>query len=159
MTDVVAKDPGNLLNQALHQVALLESALEQETQALDKKAADALASAIARKLDAAQSLEQVTRDLSAALRMDGYSSDLEGVSNWIRANQPDPEINRNWSLLQEAMQRCQRMNEINGQVLQIQQQYVGQALHILRAGDASAATYDPFGQSVTEAERNSLTKA
>ena len=160
MTGAIAKDLGGLLKQALHQVALLESALEQETQALDEKMAESLAAAVARKLQIAQSLEQVTREFSAALREEGFASDAEGMADWLRAKQPpDAELVRDWGLLQDAMQRCQRMNEINGQVLQVQQQYVGQALHILRGGDAAAATYGALGQTITEIQRNTLTKA
>lgn len=138
-----------LLVQAVHEAGLLETALEQETVALSERQLDALNEAVANKLRSAESLEQLTREQNTLLDNAGFNPDAEGMQACLHVWDSQAQLQSQWEQLQAIMQRCRQLNQINGGALQLQQQQVQSALHMLRGADQSTELYDPRGQAVS----------
>lgn len=149
----------DLLQQAVRDALLLESALERETRALSSRDLDALNQAVTEKHQRAQSLERLTREQTGLLNAGGFAPDARGMDACLRAWDHEGSIRPLWGRLQDAMERCRRHNQINGGVVQAQQQQVQQALHVLRGDDLRTELYDPHGRTVASGPSRHISKA
>ena len=148
-----------LLNRAVRESLLLEAALERETRALSTRDVDALQPAVNAKHQAVQSLEAVSREQAALLQEGGFDADTAGMEACLQAWDLEGRVRPLWGRLQDSMERCRRHNQINGGLVQSQQQQVQQALHILRGEDTRTELYDPRGRTVASSASRSISQA
>jgi len=148
-----------LLTEAVREACLLESALEREITALSGRDLDALSEAVARKHQVAQTLEGLTQAQTALLRAGGFAADGSGMDACLRDWDHEGVTRPRWNRLQEVMERCRHLNQVNGGVVQIQQQQVQQAIQILRGGEARTELYDPRGRTVSDGPSRHISKA
>lgn len=149
----------DLLQEAVREACLLESALERESQALAGRDLEALNQAVSGKHQMAQSLEGLTREQTALLRAGGFDPDGPGMDRCLRTWDEEGRMRPLWDRLQEVMARCRRLNQINGGVVTMQQQQVQQAIHVLRGEDSRTELYDPRGRSISSGASRSISKA
>lgn len=148
-----------LLNTAVRESVLLETALERETRALASRDLEALHQAVATKHQTAQALEQVTREQAALLQAGGFDPDRQGMETCLRAWDHEGSARPLWGRLQDSIERCRRHNQINGAEVQTQQHQVQQALQILRGEDARTELYDPRGRTVASGASRHISQA
>lgn len=148
-----------LLAEAVREAFLLESALEREMAALSSRDVDALNEAVARKHQAAQSLERLTQAQTALLQAGGFDSDGSGMEAFLRDWDHEGVTRPRWNRLQEVMGRCRRLNQVNGGVVHTHQQQVQQAIQILRGGESRSELYDPRGRTVSDGSSRHISKA
>lgn len=148
-----------LLSTAVRESVLLESALERETRALSSRDLEALHQAVGAKHQAAQSLEQLTREQAALLQAGGFDPDRHGMEACLRAWDHEGRVRPLWGRLQDSIERCRRHNRINGAEVQTQQHQVQQALQILRGEDTRTELYDPRGRAVASGTSRHISRA
>ena len=148
-----------LLSRAVHEVALLEGALERETRALSTRELETLEQAVSAKHQAVQQLERLSREQGELLRSWGLAADLSGMETFLKNWDPETRIRPLWERLQDSAQRCRRHNEVNGGIVQTQQRGVQQAMRVLRGEDAGTELYDPRGQTVASGAPRSISHA
>lgn len=148
-----------LLRQAVREACLLEDALERETAALGSADVNALNDAVGRKHQLAQSLERLTREQTSLLLASGFDADGPGMDACLKAWDSEGGLSEDWSRLQQAMERCRRLNQINGGVVRTQQQQVAQAIQLLRGSDGPAELYGPQGRTVSDGFSRHFSKA
>ena len=148
-----------LLDQAVREACLLESALERESNALAERDLDALNQAVAEKHQVVQSLERFTREQATLLGQGGFAPDGPGMEACLRDWDTEGLMRPVWERLQDVMARCRRLNQINGGVVNMQQRQTEQAIHILRGEDGRTQLYDPRGQAVSAESSRHITKA
>ena len=136
-----------LLERAVREAHLLEVALDQETSALSNLDTDALNEAVARKHRLATSLEQVTREQGDLLLAGGFARDASGMDACLRAWDQEGIMRPLWDRLQAVMERCRRLNQVNGGVVQTHYRQVTQAIQVLRGEDPRMELYDPHGRT------------
>ncbi|MFO8003316.1 flagella synthesis protein FlgN [Thioalkalivibrio sp.] len=148
-----------LLAEAVREACLLESALEREMAALSNRDVDALNEAVARKHQAAQSLERLTQAQTGLLQAGGFDSDGSGMEACLRDWDHEGVAQPRWHRLQEVMGRCRHLNQVNGGVVHAHQQQVQQAIQILRGGESRTELYDPRGRTVSDGPSRHISKA
>lgn len=148
-----------LLNQAVREACLLESALERESNALAERDLQALNQAVAEKQQLVVSLERLTREQTQLMRTAGFDADAMGMAACLRAWDEQGLMTPLWERLQTVMGRCKRLNQINGGVVETQRQQVDQAIHILRGEDPRTELYGPSGHTVTGDASRHISKA
>ncbi len=107
---------------------LLEN-LEREREALVADDLDGFLQLTEGKKERIAALEAFDRQRLAALRQAGLGEDEAGMEALLAG---DPRADTLWRELLHVLQSCQRLNEINGRIIQARKRQVEQALSILR---------------------------
>jgi flagellar biosynthesis protein FlgN len=148
-----------LLHQAVREACLLEAALERESAALAGRDLEGLNRAVAEKHQLVQSLERITRDQTALLRSAGFGADGPGMEACLRDWDAEGLMRPAWNRLQDVMERCRRLNQINGGVVEAHRRQTEQAIHILRGEDPRTELYDPSGHTVSSGPSRHISRA
>ncbi|MDF0731941.1 flagellar protein FlgN [Pseudomonas entomophila] len=118
--------------------------LQQETVALHGRDMPLLETLLARKQSLVVLLEQQGIRRNHLLNSLGLSADRAGVQA-VAAQSPNGEIIlQQLDALTQLMDACQRTNETNGRIIQVQQHATANQIRILMGGD-SPSLYDSRG--------------
>ncbi len=107
---------------------LLEN-LEREHEALIADDLDGFLRLTEDKKERISALETFDQQRLAALRQAGVGEDEAGMEALLAG---DPRANTLWRQLLHILQSCQRLNEINGRIIQTRKRQVEQAMELLR---------------------------
>ncbi|MDH0729450.1 flagellar protein FlgN [Pseudomonas sichuanensis] len=131
--------------------------LQSETVALHGRDMPLLEQILARKQSLIILLEQQGRRRSQLLHDIGLSTDRAGVQA-LAAQSPNGEaLLQRLDALSALMDACQKANETNGQVIQIQQRATANQVSILMGGD-SPSLYDSRGTTSPMAKPRALSQ-
>lgn len=86
------------------------------------------------------SLEKIRDTQLAEMGLPGGSSGIELAAG------RDPKLAAQWSLLQQAVERARRSNEINGVLIQTRMEYNQRALDVLQVRPPKPSLYGPDGR-------------
>lgn len=111
----------------------LEKALHDERDALDRSDADALDAASARKAERLQALEA-----------------LDAERRHLAAHpDADPQVTpAGWDALVARLDTCQRLNTINGRIVESRLTHVREAIAVITGSERGAPLYGPAGKRV-----------
>lgn len=132
-----------ILDRELGVAQRLNETLDAERTALTGDSAAAVEAHAAAKIALfadMERLESERRDLCA-----GAGMELPGKAAATDA------ISTRWQSLLELMARCRAANDINGYIINVRRNQVGQLLDVLRGG--SVSTYGPNGKTFAKALR------
>jgi flagella synthesis protein FlgN len=124
----------------------LLDALESELQALNARDASSLEKIIAEKDQLVSRLNQLGHQRDQLLSSLGYTTDRQGLDACIAHYDQQQSIGKTWEELMSLVETCQRQNQVNSGIVQLNQQQVVQALQILRGEKDNADIYDPNGR-------------
>lgn len=145
--------------QAEHRTAsALLAILETEREALIHSDPEQMAKLTADKQPLVVQLEQLSRQRAAILQAEGFPSDKAGLAAYI-ANQPPQQaeqLNVIMAALKQVAAACQRHNQINGGIVNVNRQYLHRAMSILRGKDMEVTAYGPGGEYTNQIVRQPL---
>ncbi|HDY84736.1 hypothetical protein LCGC14_0473210 [marine sediment metagenome] len=132
--------------------------LKYERSALTKSDVDAMTELTVKKQPLVVHLEQLGREREAVLQMEGFSAGKDGLSAFI-ANQTDQHsriLTGMVDALKVTAKACREHNQVNGGIVNVNRQYVQQAMNILRGRDMTPSAYGPGGEYTSQVVRQPL---
>jgi len=138
--------------------AQLLGILTAERDALMRSESDTIKKMSADKQPLTVQLEQLGRQREAILKVGGFSADKEGLEAFI-ANQNDVDTHQLQNLLQQlrdTAHACRENNQINGGIVNVNRQYLYQAMSVLRGRDMNITSYGPGGEYASQIVRQPL---
>ncbi len=106
------------------------SQLEQEHLALQDLHSKDLEQIVREKQQTTEALEQQVRLHGALLSQMGLAQEKDATSRLI-ATEPSPALSKLWQDIRETAERCQKQNEINGQIIEASRQQTQRAIEVL----------------------------
>ncbi len=134
-------------------VELFAKLLDSEKALLTAGNVEGLAPLIEEKEALALRLEALARQRDHYLADNGLSSDRNGMTAWLSAHPGQMETEAAWKRTLTAAARARETNRLNGQLIQIHQQFTGQALDILTRRDSPLNLYGPDGRTAPPGDR------
>lgn len=152
--------------QQLHNILKAEQAtasklltmLKYERGALTKSDVDVMTELTTKKQPLVVTLEQLGRQREALLQTEGFSAGKEGLSAFI-ANQTEQHsriLNSMVDALKITAKACREHNQVNGGIVNVNRQYLQQAMNILRGRDIAPSAYGPGGEYTSQIVRQPL---
>lgn len=138
-------------------IQLLEI-LKAERDALIASKAETIDEMSANKQPLVIQLEKIGRQREALLQAEGFSPSKDGLEAFI-ANQNDNDVKQLNNALQQlrtTAQQCHENNQINGGIVNVNRQYLHQAMSVLRGRDTNVTSYDPGGEYTDHVVRQPL---
>lgn len=132
--------------------------LKYERGALTKSDVDAMTELTTKKQPLVVTLEQLGRQREALLQAEGFSAGKEGLSAFI-ANQTEQHsriLNNMVDELKITAKACREHNQVNGGIVNVNRQYLQQAMNILRGRDITPSAYGPGGEYTSQIVRQPL---
>jgi flagella synthesis protein FlgN len=121
--------------------------LEREKDLLSEGRTDVLAAAVEEKEKLAARLNELTRQRSRHLVDSGFTPDRRGMDAWLVRHPERGEALVVWNRTQSLAARAKELNRLNGQLVQLHLQGIGQALEILsRREEDQLDLYGPDGR-------------
>jgi len=132
-----------VLDRELGVAQQLNATLDAERAALTGTSSEAVIARAAEKIALFGDIERLERErralcADAGIELPRDGGGLDGVS-------------ARWRSLLEVMSQCHAINEINGYIINVRRNQVGQLIDVLRGG--SPATYGPNGKTFAKALR------
>jgi flagellar biosynthesis/type III secretory pathway chaperone len=132
-----------VLDRELGVAQQLNATLEAERTALTGTSSEDVVAHAAEKIALFADIERLEKERRALCTAAGVelardSGGLDGIST-------------RWRSLLEAMSRCHAANEINGYIINVRRNQIGQLIDVLRGG--APATYGPNGKTFAKALR------
>lgn len=131
--------------------------LESETQALTQRNPDALNRLIVEKQKKLLQLKELESTLKSILNTNDHAIDVEDMSRCIRELNSE-DIGRMWKEFLNQIDKLQKQNRINGNLVNLTQRYVENTLHILQGEIPEDKLYDPAGQEINNRLSRSIAK-
>lgn len=147
-----------ILQSELNTASQLSTILQQEREALKSANHEMVSQLTQKKQPLILQLEQLGRQRESILKVSGFPSGRSGLEAFI-ANQSEPEAEKLTQLvarIREVAQSCRENNVINGGVINVNRQYLGRALSILRGRDPDVSAYGPGGEYTSQVVRQPL---
>jgi len=152
--------------QQLHSVLQEEQAtaskllimLKSERDMLTKSDVDAMAEVTDKKQPLVVLLEQMGRQRETILQAEGFSAGKDGLAAFI-ANQTEQHsriLNTMVDGLKVTAKACRDNNQVNGGIVNVNRQYLQQAMNILRGRDIAPSAYGPGGEYTSQVVRQPL---
>jgi flagellar biosynthesis/type III secretory pathway chaperone len=157
--DQIARELGELIAQETHCAQRLLRRLETEQEPITRRDTDALAKIISEKEHDLTELQTLGAACARLLQTTGRSPDRSGFDDCLRACDPDGELHARAQKRDRVLGQCQRLNRINGGVLELTRRGVEQALALLHDRATDDNTYGPAGRPVGQIGSRSLAKA
>lgn len=148
----------NILQTEQTTASQLLAMLKYERSALTNSDVDAMTELTAKKQPLVVALEQLGRQQAALLQAEGFSAGREGLSAFI-ANQTEQHsriLNGMVDALKITAKDCREHNQINGGIVNVNRQYLQQAMNILRGRDITPNAYGPGGEYTSQVVRQPL---
>jgi flagellar biosynthesis/type III secretory pathway chaperone len=125
----------DLLDREIDAARLLASTLADERGALTGASTEAVQQKAAEKIQALATLERLESERRALCAESGLPMTMT----------------ERWRALMELMAGCRTANEVNGYIIRVRQNQIGQLMDVLRG--ASPITYGPQGKTFAKALR------
>lgn len=125
----------DLLDREIDAARLLSSTLAEERGALTGTSSEAVQQKAAEKIQALATLERLESERRALCADSGVAMTMT----------------ERWRALMELMAGCRTANEVNGYIIRVRQNQIGQLMDVLRG--ASPVTYGPQGKTFAKALR------
>lgn len=132
--------------------------LKYERSALTKSDVDAMTDLTAKKQPLVVTLEQLGRQRETLLQAEGFSAGKDGLAAFI-ANQTEQHsriLNSMVDGLKITAKACREHNQVNGGIVNVNRQYLQQAMNILRGRDMAPSAYGPGGEYTNQVVRQPL---
>lgn len=132
--------------------------LKQERSALTNSDVTAMTDLTAKKQPLVVALEKLGRQQAALLQAEGFSAGKEGLAAFI-ANQTEQHsriLNGMVEALKVTAKACREHNQVNGGIVNVNRQYLQQAMNILRGRDITPSAYGPGGEYTNQIVRQPL---
>ncbi len=132
--------------------------LKFERSALTKSDVDEVMDLTAKKQPLVVSLEQLGREREAVLQIEGFSAGKDGLAAFI-ANQTEQHsriLSGMVDALKVTAKACREHNQVNGGIVNVNRQYLQQAMNILRGRDMTPSAYGPGGEYTSQVVRQPL---
>ena len=136
----------------------LQQLLEQEATALHGRDMQLLEHILARKQSLIVLLEQHGRRRSQLLSSLGLSADREGVQALAAGSPNGVVLMHRLDVLTQLLDACQKSNQTNGLIIQMQQRATASQIRILMGGD-SPSLYTSRGTTSLLAKPRALSQA
>ena len=135
--------------------------LKQERAALRDRNVVQLTELLTRKTDLLAALEQSSLERSALLTQEGFSLDGEGMRAFLATRQPElsKRLAESWSQLEQQLEQCNALNEINAKIAHRSQLTATHILGILTGGSQHLELYSARGVPSDSKERQTIAKA
>jgi flagellar biosynthesis/type III secretory pathway chaperone len=125
----------DLLDREIDAARLLSSTLAEERGALTGTSPEAVQQKAAEKIQALATLERLESERRTLCAESGLAMTMT----------------ERWRALMELMAGCRTANEVNGYIIRVRQNQIGQLMDVLRG--ASPVTYGPQGKTFAKALR------
>ncbi len=158
-TDHTARELGELIAQETRCAQRLLKSLEDEQTLIVCRDTDALARITSEKERDITELQTLAKARARLLQAAGRSPDRSGVEDYLRGCDPDGTLYARTRERDRVLSRCQRLNRINGGILELTRRGVEQALALLHHRATEDGTYGPAGRPVGQTGSRSLCKA
>jgi flagella synthesis protein FlgN len=132
--------------------------LSSERSALVDSDSDVISQSVKQKQPLIYQLEQLGRQRESILQAEGFPAGKEGLEACI-ANQAPQHAQQLQSLLKqlrEVAKACRDNNQINGEIVNVNRQYLHSAMRILRGQEAQPTSYGPGGEYTNAVVRQPL---
>lgn len=160
--DELARRLGSCLRQEIDAASGLLDLLRQENAVLTDGDPAAIEEVGRSKQDALDSLEALGRQRTEMVAAAGPGIDPQDIEGLIRRCDPAGRTNlpELWEQLLELAAECQRLNMVNGAIIQSSSRFAQQALGLLRGqSPAAGLEYGPDGSTHQPLGSSSLAKA
>jgi flagella synthesis protein FlgN len=148
----------SILQSELHLSTQLSQLLQQEREALRNADLNLIQQLIQQKQPHVVQLEQLGRQREQLVKAAGFPGGKAGLEAFI-ANHSEAEAQHLSSLLaklRKVAQSCREFNQINGGIVNVNRQYLGRAISILRGRDPETSSYGPGGEYTSQVVRQPL---
>ena len=134
-------------------IELFVSLLENEKALLSKGQIDGLDPIIREKEAIASRLETCAGQRNRYLVDHGLSPDRTGMATWLAAHPDQVQAEAAWARTLALAAQAKNTNRLNGQLIQMHQQFTGQALDILTRRESPLSLYGPDGLTASPGDR------
>lgn len=134
-------------------IELFVSLLENEKALLSKGQIDGLDPIIREKEAIASRLETCAGQRNRYLVDHGLSPDRTGMATWLAAHPDQVQAEAAWARTLALAAQAKNTNRLNGQLIQMHQQFTGQALDILTRRESPLSLYGPDGRTASPGDR------
>jgi flagella synthesis protein FlgN len=140
-------------------VSALLDVLRQEYAAMANNELPALETQVNKKQELVKNIQENEQNFARQMENTGISLDQQGINTALEG--VDPRVKQKviafWDELRDLAEECQRQNEINGRVLEINKINTQRLLNILRGQmPETQTTYGPSGKTNSKSESKSL---
>lgn len=154
----VQQQMAQVLQQESEQVAALAAILESEYEVLQERDADRLAEIVTLKEGKLRELGELAEQRTSVLGQAGIGADREGFTQFLDSD-PSGALLQQWAEVEEALQRCQHQNQVNGKLLDIGKHQAEELLSVLLGRESGASKlYDRNGNTSTSFGTNGSIK-
>lgn len=137
----------------------LQMLLIQERDLLTQREQEALPALIETKNQHLDNLNTHAKERSAILTSLGFSPDANGWHKLLVSDTKLAVLEPSWQKLQDSIQECKRLNEINGKLMGRSQQTIKHLLSLIRGQTTAPELYNASGSTSSAAFSNTMAKA
>ncbi len=143
---------GGLLIKQLKLSTRLLTCLTEEYDALKARSLDQLQKLAEIKKDYLVQLEQLTQSAYEIIEKNSYSVNRTGVEAFVNECEVHgmQGIEKQWLNLGGILDKCQRQNQVNGNIIQMSRKNIRHALNIIYNEPIDHSSYGPAGQCVSK---------
>ena len=134
-------------------IAAFAKLLESEKTLLTDGTIEGVASLIEEKEALTSRLDALARQRGDYLANNGLSPDRAGMAAWLSAHPDQTEAAAAWNRTLGLATQAKETNRLNGQLIQMHQQFTGQALDILTRRESPLNLYGPDGRTASPGDR------
>lgn len=148
----------NILQAEQSTASKLLAMLKYERGMLTKSDVDAMSELTSKKQPLVVNLEQLGRQREVILQSEGFSAGKDGLAAFI-ANQTEQHsriLNSMVDTLKVTAKACREHNQVNGGIVNVNRQYLQQAMNILRGREMTPSAYGPGGEYTNQVVRQPL---
>jgi flagella synthesis protein FlgN len=132
----------------------LETAMLEETHAIETRDTDSLLRILASKKDLVAQLEEETLRQKQWVALARHPFTPAGMMKFFAGVSDDGQLLGLWSILRESSTRCDRMNRSNARLIERNRKRIATSLRILSGDDGTSATYNPRGRTESASPRS-----
>ncbi len=157
-----AQQINNLLQQQIYGTELLEQILKIESDNLVKRNYDAIQKLNQKKSEQSIAIEVLSQQQRQLLERSGFSYSPEGMNEFVGNLAPASatQLQKKQQQLQMVLERCQKLNMINGNIIAANKHTTETALAILRGQRTpESLVYSAGGHAVISSPSKPVIKA
>lgn len=132
----------------------LETAMLEETRAIETRDTDSLLRVLADKKELVAQLEAETLLQKQWVALARHPFTPAGMTTFFAEVGDDGQLLGLWSTLRESSTRCDRMNRSNARLIERDRKRIATSLRILSGDDGASATYTPRGRTESASPRS-----
>lgn len=132
--------------------------MTHERELLEQRQHDGLADLIEQKNNLLSSLGENALQRQSLLQSLNLQADAEGWETLLSTHPALNDCRTPWKKLTQLFAECQRLNEINGKMINRSRQTLGNLLNIVRGQSAAPALYNQSGVASGNGSSHSVTR-